>query len=136
MSVPNALIMVVGMVLLNLWIYGELAITNFAITVPIMFVVAFSLDFFIVGPIVHKIVSKYNIMKFMPFIRVAIMAGILTFVAPIIEGGRIISPNMYLHALARNYLVALMLQIFVAMRMGMFVFNWYLLIVQPGKVVR
>lgn len=126
MSLPNAMTMVLGMVTLNLWIYGALTFEHFLYTVPLMFIVAFSLDFIIVGPLVHRFVSKYNIVKFMPFIRVALMAGILTFVAPIIESGRIISFEMYSRAFPRNYLAALILQICIAMQLGMFVFGRYL----------
>ncbi len=126
MSLPNAMTMVLGMVTLNLWIYGALTFRHFIYTVPLMFIIAFSLDFIIIGPLVHRFVSKYNIVKFTPFIRVALMAGILTFVAPIIEGGHIISFKMYYHAFPRNYMAALILQICIAMQLGMYVFGRYL----------
>ncbi len=125
MSLPNAATMVLGMVTLNLWIYGELNALNFMRVVPIMFVAAFCLDFFVVGPIVKNFVMRRNMWKYMPFIRVGIMAGILTFVAPILESGRIVSFAQYITALPRNYICALFLQIFVAMRLGRRVFAWY-----------
>lgn len=124
-SVPNAFTMVVGMVFVNLWIYGALTPENFARVAPMMFVAAFSLDFFIIGPMVKRIVDKYGIQKFTPFIRVAFMAGILTFVAPMIEAGRVVSLSQYLTAAPRNYIVALFLQIFIAMRFGLYVFRTY-----------
>jgi len=120
-SVPNAALMVIGMVMLNLWIYGALTLEHFFVVAPMMFVVAFSFDFFIVGPAVMNFVRRHNIMRAMPFIRVAIMAGVLTFVAPIIESGTVISAHQYLMAVPRNYLAALALQIFIALPAGMFV---------------
>lgn len=122
-SVPNAMVMVLGMVTLNLWIYGALTPGHFAFVVPLMFVVAFSFDFFIVGPLVMKFIRRYNIMRAMPFIRVAIMAGVLTFVAPILESGTVISGHQYIMAAPRNYIAALMLQIFIALPFGLFVLD-------------
>lgn len=120
-SVPNATVMVIGMVTLNLWIYGMLTLPHFISVVPMMFLVAFCFDFFVVGPAVMKLVRKYDIMRAMPFIRVAIMAGTLTFIAPIIESGTIVSAHQYLMAASRNYLIALLLQIFIALPFGMLV---------------
>jgi len=120
-SVPNATVMVCGMVALNLWIYGALSLSHFLFVAPLMFVVAFSLDFFVVGPMVMRIVKKYDIVRMMPFIRVAIMAGVLTFVAPIIESGTIVSLHGYVMAAPRNYVAALVLQIFVALPLGLYV---------------
>ncbi|MDE6482107.1 MAG: hypothetical protein K2L25_04800 [Alphaproteobacteria bacterium] len=122
-SVPNAALMVVGMVTLNLWIYGALTWGHFAVVVPLMFVVAFTYDFFIVGPMVARLVRKYNIGRAMPFIRVAIMAGTLTFVAPIIESGTVISAHQYIMAAPRNYVAALILQLFFALPLGLFVLD-------------
>ena len=96
---------------------------HFAVVVPMMFVVAFSLDFFIVGPLVMRLIRRYNIMRAMPFIRVAIMAGILTFFAPILESGTVISGHQYIMAAPRNYIVALLLQIFIALPFGMLVLS-------------
>lgn len=120
-SVPNALVMVLGMVTLNLWIYGALSLGHFMVVVPLMFAVAFSFDFFVVGPLVMNFVRRHNIMRTMPFIRVAIMAGVLTFAAPIIESGTVISAHQYLMAAPRNYIAALVLQIFIALPFGLFV---------------
>lgn len=120
-SVPNAMVMVLGMVTLNLWIYGALTPAHFMAVVPLMFVVAFSFDFFVVGPLVMDFVRRHNIFRSMPFIRVAIMAGVLTFVAPIIESGTVISTHQYAIAAPRNYIAALMLQIFIALPFGLFV---------------
>lgn len=118
-SVPNAMVMVCAMVALNLWFYGALTLSHFAAVAPLMFAVAFSFDFFIVGPFVMKIVRKYDIVRAMPFIRVAIMAGVLTFVAPILESGTVVTAHQYITAAPRNYLAALMLQIFVALPAGL-----------------
>lgn len=120
-SVPNAALMVVGMVTLNLWIYGALTWGHFAVVVPLMFVVAFTYDFVVVGPMVARLVRKYNIGRAMPFIRVAIMAGTLTFVAPIIESGTVITAHQYIMAAPRNYVAALILQLFFALPLGLFV---------------
>lgn len=120
-SLPNAIVMVLGMVMLNLWIYGALTTSHFLKVAPQMFVVAFVYDFFIVGPLVMKLVRRYNIMRAMPFVRVAIMAGTLTFVAPIIESGLIVSGAQYLMAAPRNYIAALLLQLFVALPLGLYV---------------
>lgn len=120
-SVPNAMLMVLGMVTLNLWIYDALSWGHFAIVVPMMFVVAFSFDFFVVGPLVMNFVRRHNIMRAVPFIRVGIMAGVLTFVAPILESGTVITAHQYLTAAPRNYIAALALQIFLALPFGLFV---------------
>ena len=125
MGLPNAMTMVLGMVTLNLWIYGALTPGHWIRVVPMMFVVAFALDFLIAGPLVTRIVSRYNIPKLMPVIRVALMAGTLTFVAPLLEAGRIVTAQQYFTALPRNYVAALLLQVLVAMRIGMYVFARY-----------
>lgn len=122
-SVPNAALMVIGMVTLNLWIYGALTWGHFAVVVPLMFVVAFTYDFFVVGPMVMRFVRKHNIGRAMPFIRVAIMAGTLTFVAPIIESGTVVSAHQYIMAVPRNYVAALILQLFFALPLGLFVLD-------------
>jgi hypothetical protein len=75
------------------------------------------LDFLIVARIASWFVNKYNIQKYTPFIRVALMAGILTFVAPIIESRNIVSLQSYLIALPRNYIFALVLQVFIAIKL-------------------
>lgn len=124
-SIPNALTMVLGMVTLNLWIYNALTPMHFMRVVPMMFVAAFLLDFVIVGPMVMRFVSRYGIMRFMPVFRVALMAGILTFVAPMLEAGRIITMHQYLTAAPRNYIAALALQVFIAMPFAVLVFRRY-----------
>lgn len=124
-SLPNAMVMVLGMVTLNLWIYGALTTSHFLKVVPMMFVVAFVYDFFFVGPLVMKLIRRYNIMRAMPFIRVAIMAATLTFVAPIIESGLIVSGTQYLMAAPRNYIAALVLQLFIALPCGLYVLDMY-----------
>ena len=125
MSVPNAMTMVLFMVTINLWIYGALTASHFARVVPIMFVAAFALDFFIVGPFVTWLIEKLNIRRAMPIIRVAMMAGILTFVAPILEAGRIVSLHQYLTAAPRNYIIALLVQVLIAMPAGLMVLARY-----------
>lgn len=124
-SVPNAMLMVLGMVTLNLWIYGVLTLGHFAAVVPVMFVFAFLLDFIIVGPLVMRFVRRYNIVRLMPIFRVGIMAGLLTFLAPIIESGTVISGHQYLMAVPRNYIVALTLQVLIALPFGMYVLSKY-----------
>jgi len=120
-SVPNAMVMVLAMVALNLWIYGALTWGHFLQVVPVMFVVAFLFDFFVVGPTVVKFVRKYDIVRAMPFIRVAIMAGVLTFIAPLIESGTVVSLHQYLMAAPRNYIAALVIQVFIALPFGLYV---------------
>lgn len=124
-SIPNAMTMVLGMVTLNLWIYGALTPMHFARTVPIMFAVAFTLDFFVVGPLVMRFVSRYKIMRLMPVFRVGLMAGILTFVAPVLEAGHIITAHQYITAVPRNYVAALILQVCIAMPIAIVVFRRY-----------
>ena len=125
MSVPNAATMVLGMVTLNLWIYGVLTPGHFARVVPMMFAVAFSYDFLVVGPAVTRLVTRYNIWRYMPLIRVGIMAATLTFLAPILEAGYIVSARHYFTALPRNYIAALLLQVLIAFPVGMWVLAQY-----------
>ena len=120
-SVPNATTMVIGMMTLNLYIYDALTWYNFMWAFPKIWITAFVLDFFIVGPLVVRFVMRRGIQNFMPFIRVGAMAGILTFLAPLIETGRLISLSWYLIALPRNYVAALALQVFVALPFGLYV---------------
>ena len=122
-SVPNCLVMVIGMMSLNLWIYDALTVSHFLSAFPKIFLTAFLLDFFIVGPIVMRFVRRHNIIKFMPFFRVGMMAGILTLVAPILETGYVPDFSRYCVALPRSYIAALLLQVFVAMRFGLFVLS-------------
>lgn len=58
----------------------------------------------------------------MPLIRVGFMAGILTFLAPVLETGYMPSALRYIVALPRNYVAALALQVLIAFPLG----NWVL----------
>lgn len=124
-AIPNCTTMVFGMMTLNLWIYGHLTLDNFLAALVPIYVTAFTLDFFIIGPVVMRFVNRYNIQKFMPLFRVGLMAMMLTCVAPVIETGYAPDFGQYLMALPRNYLVALLLQVFVAYRLGMKVLAKY-----------
>ena len=120
-AVPNCTTMVLTMMTLNLYIYGHLTWANFISAFPKIWITAFCLDFFIVGPLVMRFVSRYDIRKFMPLFRVGLMAGILTFLAPLIETGALIPARWYLMAFARNYIVALGVQVLVALPFGLYV---------------
>ncbi len=124
-AIPNCTTMLLGMMTLNLWIYGHLIWGNFLGALVPMYLTAFCLDFFIVGPLVMRIVKRFQIVKFMPLIRVGLMVAILTCVAPVIEMGYLPGAQQYLMALPRNYVVALLLQVFVAYRFGTFVLGKY-----------
>lgn len=127
MSLPNGLTMAMGMMTINLWIYGALTMEKWVVTLPFIFMTAFCLDFFIIGKIAMAISQKYNTWKYQPLYRVLMMAGILTFVAPIVEsfGANIVSGAQYLTALPRNYMLALVLQVLVAMPLGNYVLGAY-----------
>ncbi len=124
-AVPNCTTMVLGMMTMNLWIYGHLTWENFWSALAPIYVTAFCLDFFIVGPMVLKLINRFGIHKYMPFIRVGIMAAILTALAPVIETGVAPNAGQYFMALPRNYVVALALQVLVAYRLGCFVLGKY-----------
>ena len=124
-SIPNCTTMVLTMMTLNLYIYGHLTWMNFLSAFPLIWITAFCLDFFIVGPFVMRIVSMYNIRKYMPLIRVALMAGILTFLAPLFETGMLIPARLYLIAFPRNYIAALCIQVFLALPCGLYVLARY-----------
>lgn len=125
MSLPNCTTMVLGMMTLNLWIYGVLTWEHFWTALPRIYITAFVLDFCIIGPLVMRFVRKYNIQKFMPLIRVGAMAGILTFLAPIIETGYMPSGLRYITALPRNYIAALALQVIIAFPLGNYVLGMW-----------
>ena len=127
MALPNCLVMVVGMMTMNMWIYGALTGVNWISTFPFIFVTAFSLDFVFIGRLCMRIASKYKIEKYQAFFRVFLMAAILTFFAPIVEswGRHIVSAHQYLVALPRNYIVALLLQVLIAFPFGNFVLGAY-----------
>ncbi|MBE6456890.1 MAG: hypothetical protein E7008_03020 [Alphaproteobacteria bacterium] len=117
-AIPNCTTMVLGMMTMNLWIYGHLSWANFFGALGPIYITAFTLDFFLVGPLVMRLVSKFNIQKYMPLFRVGLMAMILTGLAPVIETGNAPGASQYLMALPRNYIVALILQVFVAYKFG------------------
>lgn len=120
-AIPNCTTMVLTMMTLNLYIYGHLTLANFVAAFPKIWLTAFCLDFFVVGPMVMRFVSRYNIRKYMPIFRVGLMAGILTFLAPLIETGMMIPGRWYLIAFPRNYIVALGVQVFLALPCGLYV---------------
>ena len=124
-AIPNCTTMLLGMMTLNLWVYGHLTWGNFLGALVPMYLTAFCLDFFIVGPLVMRIVKRFQIMKFMPLIRVGLMAGILTGLAPVIETGFFPNLSQYLVALPRNYIVALLLQVLIAYKFGVYVLVRY-----------
>ena len=121
MAIPNCTTMVLCMMTLNLWIYGALTWGHFfAAFIPI-WLSAFGLDFFVVGPLCMIIGRRTNSMKYMPFYRVAMMASILTFWAPILETGYVPLAANYIIAFPRNYIAALLFQVFLARRVGLYV---------------
>lgn len=136
MSLPNCTVMVLGMMTLNLWIYGALTWEHFFAALPRIYITAFAMDFFIVGPLVMRIVRKYNIQKFMPLIRVGFMAGILTFLAPIIETGYVPSVFRYITAFPRNYVAALTLQVLIAFPFGNYVLGKWRMIFKGNVNVK
>lgn len=135
-AIPNCTTMVLGMMTLNLWIYGHLSWNNFWNALPAIYGTAFCLDFFIIGPLVMRVLNRMGKIKFMPFLRVGLMAAILTGLAPVIETGYAPNIHQYLMALPRNYLVALVLQVFVAYRLGTHVLAKYRLIKSSINVAK
>ncbi|MBE6457404.1 MAG: hypothetical protein E7011_01150 [Alphaproteobacteria bacterium] len=117
-ALPNCTTMVLGMMTLNLWIYGHLTLENFIAALGPIYATAFCLDFFIVGPVVLRIVRRFDIMRYMPLVRVGLMAAILTCLAPVIETGYMPNAMQYIIALPRNYVTALLLQVLVAYPLG------------------
>ena len=73
------------------------------------------LNFFIVVPLVQRVAVRFGLMRYIPFIMTACMAGTMTFVAPIIETGHVINLVQYLIAFPRNYIAAFLLQNMLAM---------------------
>lgn len=120
-AIPNCTTMVLGMMTMNLWIYGHLSWENFLFALGPIYITAFCLDFFVVGSFVMRILRRVNKMKYMPLLRVGLMAAILTGLAPVIETGYAPSFGQYFMALPRNYVVALFLQVFIAYRFGSWV---------------
>lgn len=125
LGIVNCCIMVSGMMSFNLFRNNALTGENFLHGFLPIFIFAFLLSEILVGPIVQKIVSKFSAYKYMAFIRVAFMAAIMTFAAPIIEVGHVMSFGQYLPTVVINYCVALMLQIFVAMKFALYVLSKY-----------
>ena len=127
MAVPNCCVMAMGMMTMNLWVFNGLTLSHWLNVFPLIYITAFVTDFFFIGKITTKIANKYNIQKYQPLFRVAAMAGLLTFVAPLVEsfGTHIVSFNQYITALPRNYIVALFLQVAVAMPLGCVVLAKY-----------
>lgn len=124
-AIPNCTTMVLGMMTMHLWIYGHLSWANFFAALGPIYLTAFCLDFFVVGPLVLRFVNRFNIQKYMPLFRVGMMAMILTGLAPVIETGYAPGVSQYLMALPRNYIVALGLQVFVAYRFGCWALGKY-----------
>ena len=106
----NSFIMVIGMMGLNLWIHGVLNATTFCRGFMPIYAFAVVLNFFIVVPMVQRVAVRFGIMRYIPFMMTACMAGTMTFVAPIIETGHMINFIQYLVAIPRNYIVAFVLQ--------------------------
>lgn len=117
-AIPNCTTMVIGMVTFNLWIYGYLTWGNFFVAFLEIYLVAFCLDFFIVGPCVMRLVNRLSVQKYTPLFRVGMMACILTGVAPVLEAGVVPEMRQYFAALPRNYIAALFLQVFVVFKLG------------------
>ncbi len=132
-AIPNCFVMATIMMNINLWIYGAWSWHNVMATFPIIYCGAFVLDFFIMGPLATKIVRRYNIMRYMIFIRVGLMAGTLTFLAPILESAYVPDFMRYITALPRNYIIALFTQAFIAMPFGMIALGWYRLHMLDNK---
>lgn len=120
-AIPNCFTMATVMMNINMWIYGAWSWENVLMTFPIIYCTAFILDFFFVGPFVTRVCAP----RYMIFLRVGLMAGILTFLAPILESGYVPTVMRYVTALPRNYLIALFTQAFLAMPFGMYVLGMY-----------
>lgn len=132
-AIPNCFVMATVMMNINMIIYGAWSWRNVILTFPIIYCVAFVLDFFGAGPIVHKIADKYNMHKYMMFMRVFLMAGTLTFLAPIVESGYVPTLLRYITAFPRNYIIAFVTQAFIAMPLGIFVLEKYRSVILRNK---
>ena len=111
----NSFIMVIGMMGVNLWIHGVLNATTFCRGFMPIYAFAVVLNFFIVVPMIQRVAVRFGVMRYIPFMMTACMAGTMTFVAPIIETGHMINLIQYLVAFPRNYIVAFVLQNVLAM---------------------
>lgn len=120
-AIPNCFTMATVMMNMNMWIYGVWSLENVLTTFPIIYCTAFMLDFFLVGPFVQMVCAP----RYMIFMRVGLMAGILTFLAPILESGYVPTLLRYVTAFPRNYVIALVTQAFIAMPFGMYVLGMY-----------
>ena len=120
-AIPNCFTMATVMMNINMWIYGAWSWENVLTTFPIIYCTAFMLDFLVVGPFVQRVCVP----RYMIFMRVGMMAGILTFIAPILESGYVPTFMRYITALPRNYIIALITQAFIAMPFGMYVLGMY-----------
>ena len=135
-AIPNCTTMVLGMMTMNLWIYGHLTWMNFWGALLPIYATAFCLDLFFIGPLVLRVLGRANKLKYMPLLRVGLMAMILTALAPVIETGYAPDFVNYLLALPRNYIVALILQVFVAYRFGSYVLARYRLVKSSVNVAK
>lgn len=127
-GISNCIVMVSGMMTFNLFINGVLTIENLVYGFLPVFLFAFIFSETIVGPIVEKITEKFSVRKYMPFFRVLFMAATMTFVAPLMQSGHIVSLSHYIIAFCINYVVALFLQVFIAMRFATFLLGKYRLL--------
>lgn len=123
-GMSNCIVMVCGMMSLNMFLAGVLTPLNFIAGLGPIFLTAFLVSELIVGPIVHAITKKFNAYRYISFIRVAFMAAIMTFLAPLLQTGHIMNFGHYLTAFIFNYIVAFFLQVLVAMRFAIFVLAW------------
>lgn len=128
LGMVNCFVMVCCMMSFNLFRNNALTLEHFLLGFLPIFVFAFLLSEIFVGPIVQWIVEKFSVHKYMSLIRVAFMAGIMTFAAPIIEAGYVMPLGQYIPTIIINYCIALPLQVFVAMRLALFVLAKYRLI--------
>lgn len=121
-------VMVLGMMSFNLFVNNALSINNLFPEYFVIFATAFLLDCLLVGLFSRWFIGKHKLYKYTTFLRVALMAGIMTFVVPLLEMGLVMSVEQYIITFSRNYIVALLLQIFVAMKFGLLVLAKYRLV--------
>ena len=124
-SVANTFIMVCGMLAFNLWIHDCLGVKMFLVSFLPIAVVAFAINFFIVAPLIKAAALRFHIEKYIPFMMPFAMAGLMTFIAPIIEVGRTPAFGEYIIAFPRNYIAAFLLQSLVAMRFAIYVLTHF-----------
>ena len=124
-GVVNAFFMVLGMMSFNLYLNDSF---SFSVLlhgiIPVSFV-AFCISFLFVTRITNFIINKYKIYKFTPFLMVFFMAGIMTFLAPLMELGKVMPLSVYLISFLRNYFAALCLQTLLVMPFALFVLSKY-----------